>query len=161
MPVEADRKVFLVGEADRLVPQESSPEAANALLKLLEEPPANTWIIPTTTEQELVLPTIRCAPSRSGCRACRRRRPAFAPAGSDKADVDARALLERASWTRRRFRAKPQTGPGRHEEDSRIYSTPWPASSPGECESGPIATRPSGSAGARTSPDGAGRSAET
>jgi DNA polymerase-3 subunit delta' len=58
-PVEAARKVFLVGEADRLVPQESSPEAANALLKQLEEPPADTWIVLTATEPERVLPTIR------------------------------------------------------------------------------------------------------
>ena len=58
-PVEGSRKVFVVGEADRLVPQESSPEAANALLKFLEEPPADTWIVLTTTEPERVLPTIR------------------------------------------------------------------------------------------------------
>jgi DNA polymerase-3 subunit delta' len=58
-PVAGARKVFLLGEADRLVPQESSPESANALLKLLEEPPANTWILLTTTDAERVLPTIR------------------------------------------------------------------------------------------------------
>ena len=58
-PVEASRKVFVVGEAERLVPQESSPDAANALLKLLEEPPADSWIVLTTTEPERVLPTIR------------------------------------------------------------------------------------------------------
>ena len=33
-PAQASRKVFLVAEADRLVPQEASPEAANALLKV-------------------------------------------------------------------------------------------------------------------------------
>jgi DNA polymerase III subunit delta' len=58
-PVEAKRKVFVVGEADRLVPQESSPEAANALLKFLEEPPADTWVVLTATEPERVLPTMR------------------------------------------------------------------------------------------------------
>lgn len=58
-PVEGPRKVILLGHADRLVPQESSPEAANALLKLLEEPPASTWIILTTTDAGQVLPTIR------------------------------------------------------------------------------------------------------
>ena len=58
-PVEGRRKFFLVGDAERLVPQESSPDAANALLKLLEEPPADTWIVLTTTEPERVLPTIR------------------------------------------------------------------------------------------------------
>jgi len=53
------RRVFVLGEADRLVPQEASQEAANALLKFLEEPPANTWVVLTTTEAERVLPTIR------------------------------------------------------------------------------------------------------
>ena len=58
-PVQGGRKVFVLGEADRLVPQESSPEAANALLKFLEEPPVDTWVILTATEAERVLPTIR------------------------------------------------------------------------------------------------------
>jgi DNA polymerase-3 subunit delta' len=58
-PVQSKRKVFIVGEANRLVPQESSPEAANALLKLLEEPPADTIVLLTATEPEQVLPTIR------------------------------------------------------------------------------------------------------
>lgn len=58
-PVEGPRKVFVVGDAERLVTQESSPEAANALLKLLEEPPSDTWIMLTTPEPERVLPTIR------------------------------------------------------------------------------------------------------
>ncbi len=58
-PVEGRRKVFVLGEADRLVPQESSPEAANALLKFLEEPSPDTWVILTATEAERVLPTIR------------------------------------------------------------------------------------------------------
>jgi DNA polymerase-3 subunit delta' len=58
-PAAGKRKVFLVGEAERLVPQESSPEAANALLKLLEEPPADTWIILTCSDLGRVLGTIR------------------------------------------------------------------------------------------------------
>lgn len=58
-PAEGSRKVFVLGEAERLVPQESTPDAANALLKFLEEPPADTWIILTTPEAERVLPTIR------------------------------------------------------------------------------------------------------
>jgi DNA polymerase III delta prime subunit len=39
-----------------------TPEAQNALLKILEEPPANTIIIITTARKELILPTIisRC-----------------------------------------------------------------------------------------------------
>lgn len=58
-PAAGKRKVFLVGDAERLVPQESSPEAANALLKLLEEPPADTWIILTAADLGRVLGTIR------------------------------------------------------------------------------------------------------
>jgi DNA polymerase-3 subunit delta' len=58
-PVAGSRKVFLVGEADRLVPQEASPEAANALLKLLEEPPANSQFILTVVDPNRLLPTIR------------------------------------------------------------------------------------------------------
>ena len=52
-------KVFLVAEAERLVPQEANPEAANALLKLLEEPPADTVLILTTADPNRLLPTIR------------------------------------------------------------------------------------------------------
>ncbi len=57
--VEGGPRVFLIGHAERLVPQESSPEAANALLKLLEEPPPGCWFILTVTEARRLLPTIR------------------------------------------------------------------------------------------------------
>lgn len=58
-PFSGPRKVFIVGDADRLVVQEASQEAANALLKILEEPPSNTYIILTTPEPQALLPTIR------------------------------------------------------------------------------------------------------
>jgi DNA polymerase III subunit delta' len=58
-PVMGRRKVFIVAEADRLVPQESSPEAANALLKLLEEPPGDSQFILTVVDANRLLPTIR------------------------------------------------------------------------------------------------------
>ena len=58
-PVSGRRKVFVVAEADRLVPQESSPEAANALLKLLEEPPGDSQFLLTTVDVNRLLPTIR------------------------------------------------------------------------------------------------------
>jgi DNA polymerase-3 subunit delta' len=57
--VEGGRRVFIIGEADRLVPQESSPEAANATLKLLEEPPRGALFLLTTLDPRRVLPTIR------------------------------------------------------------------------------------------------------
>ena len=58
-PAMARRKIFVVGNADRMVPQASSPDAANAFLKLLEEPPEDTTIILTTSEPGALLPTIR------------------------------------------------------------------------------------------------------
>jgi DNA polymerase-3 subunit delta' len=57
--VEGGRRVFIVGDAERLVPQESSQEAANALLKLLEEPPAGSLFVLTTVDPRRLLPTIR------------------------------------------------------------------------------------------------------
>jgi DNA polymerase-3 subunit delta' len=58
-PAMGRRKVFVVGDADRMVAQEGSDQAANAFLKLLEEPPANTTILLTTSEPGALLPTIR------------------------------------------------------------------------------------------------------
>ena len=58
-PAMARRKVFVIGDAERMVPQAANPEAANALLKLLEEPPADTTFILTSSEPGALLPTIR------------------------------------------------------------------------------------------------------
>jgi DNA polymerase III subunit delta' len=58
-PAIARRKVFVIGDAERMTPQEGSEFAANAFLKLLEEPPANTVIILTSSEPGALLPTIR------------------------------------------------------------------------------------------------------
>lgn len=58
-PALARRKVFVVGDAERMVSQEGSDQAANAFLKLLEEPPADTTLILTSSEPGALLPTIR------------------------------------------------------------------------------------------------------
>jgi DNA polymerase-3 subunit delta' len=58
-PSEGPVQVFVIGDAEYLVPQEASPEAANAILKLLEEPPDATRIIMTSSEPGRLLPTIR------------------------------------------------------------------------------------------------------
>jgi len=58
-PAIAKRKFFLIGDAERMVPQEGSEQAANAFLKLLEEPPADTTIVLTSSEAGALLPTIR------------------------------------------------------------------------------------------------------
>ena len=57
--VEGGPRVFILAEADRLIAQEASQEAANALLKLLEEPPAGSVFVLTTVEPRRLLPTMR------------------------------------------------------------------------------------------------------
>ena len=66
--VEGGARVFIIGEADRLISQEASPEAANALLKLLEEPPPGSVFVLTTVEPKRLLPTTlsRAVPVRLG-----------------------------------------------------------------------------------------------
>ena len=56
---EGGARVFILAEADRLIAQESSQEAANALLKLLEEPPAGSLFVLTTVEPRRLLSTMR------------------------------------------------------------------------------------------------------
>jgi len=58
-PSMGERQVFVIGDAEKLTPQESSQEAANALLKLLEEPPPGTVLVLTSSEPGALLATIR------------------------------------------------------------------------------------------------------
>ena len=58
-PALSKRKVFVIGDAERMVTQEGGEHGANAFLKLLEEPPADTNIILTSSEPGALLPTIR------------------------------------------------------------------------------------------------------
>lgn len=58
-PALGQRAVFIVGEAETMVPQASSPAAANAFLKLLEEPPRDTFFILTSPRPGALLPTVR------------------------------------------------------------------------------------------------------
>jgi len=58
-PAMAKRKVMILGDADRMIAQEGSDQAANALLKLLEEPLPDTTLILTSSEPGALLPTIR------------------------------------------------------------------------------------------------------
>lgn len=56
-PVEGDAKFFLIEDAHRVTLQ-----AQNALLKTLEEPPGNSYIVLTTVNLRAILPTVvsRC-----------------------------------------------------------------------------------------------------
>ena len=58
-PALAARKVYVVGEAERMVLRDGAEEAAGAFLKLLEEPPARATMILTTAEPGALIPTIR------------------------------------------------------------------------------------------------------
>ena len=58
-PAMARRKIFVIGDAERMGFQEGSEYAANAFLKLLEEPPDDTTVIITSSEPGALLPTIR------------------------------------------------------------------------------------------------------
>lgn len=58
-PAMGPRQVFIIGDSELLVPQEASEEAANALLKVLEEPPPATTFILTAADPEALLPTVR------------------------------------------------------------------------------------------------------
>ena len=58
-PALGARKIYIVGESERMVLREGAEEAAGSFLKLLEEPPAKANIILTTSEPGSLLPTIR------------------------------------------------------------------------------------------------------
>jgi DNA polymerase III subunit delta' len=53
------KQLFILADAEELVAQEASQEAANALLKILEEPPEGTWFVLTSSEPGRLLDTIR------------------------------------------------------------------------------------------------------
>lgn len=57
-PAMGQRKVFIVGDAERLIPQLGADAAANAMLKALEEPPADTVFVLTAADSEALLPTV-------------------------------------------------------------------------------------------------------
>src|SRR2546426_1266277 len=58
-PAFGRRKVVVIGDAERLVPQTGAEAAANALLKALEEPPADTVFVLTSSEPDALLPTLQ------------------------------------------------------------------------------------------------------
>ncbi len=53
-PYEGRSRVFIIHDADRM-----SHDAANALLKVLEEPPPNVFILLLSDNPEAILPTVR------------------------------------------------------------------------------------------------------
>jgi len=53
-PLSARRRVFIVADAEKM-----TGDAANSLLKILEEPPSSSHIILVTSNAHLILPTIK------------------------------------------------------------------------------------------------------
>lgn len=51
---ESNKQVFIICDAEKM-----HPNAANALLKVIEEPQSESWIFLLTNQEELVLPTIK------------------------------------------------------------------------------------------------------
>ena len=115
--VEGGPRVFILGEADRLIAQESSQEAANALLKLLEEPPAGSLFLLTTVEARRLLPTMRsrAVPIRLGRLTDAEvggflkahLKPAPSHQGAGAAGVAGRGFHRRGAQHRRRFGQGP------------------------------------------------------
>src|SRR5438093_452530 len=56
-PAMGRGKVFIIGDAERLVPQPGAEAAANALLKALEEPPQDTVFVLTTAQPDPLMTT--------------------------------------------------------------------------------------------------------
>lgn len=102
-PALAQRKVYVLGDAERMVLREGAEEAAGAFLKLLEEPPPRTTVILTTSEPGGLIPTIRS-------RVVAVRVPPLAPAESDA--VLAEPAMQEA--------VKAMGGPSSREEQRRI-----------------------------------------
>jgi DNA polymerase-3 subunit delta' len=102
-PALAARKVYVIGEAERMVLREGAEESAGAFLKLLEEPPLRANVILTSSEPGALIPTIRS-------RLVAIRVPALGPA-----DVDA-VLAEPAM----REAVKAIGGPASPDEQRRV-----------------------------------------
>jgi DNA polymerase-3 subunit delta' len=59
LPALGARKIYVLGDADRLVVRDDAEYAAGAFLKLLEEPPPRATIVLTSSEPGALIPTIR------------------------------------------------------------------------------------------------------
>lgn len=111
-PREASCRVFLIDPADRM-----NPEAQNALLKTLEEPPGRTFLILVASRPHLLLPTVRSrcyAVGLAPIRAAELAR-ALEGRGVPRAEAIARAALARGRPGRALSLDLDQVGPRRDE----------------------------------------------
>ncbi len=114
-PAMARRKVFIIGDAERMVSQEGSDQAANAFLKLLEEPPADTTVILTSSEPGASAAD-RSLPRDRGARAAADgRRDEGVRGGQERSLRSSTCRRSPPSWSRRRRErrgASPSATPG-------------------------------------------------
>lgn len=138
-PALAARKIYILGEAERMVVRDDAEEAAGAFLKLLEEPPSRATLILTTSEPGALIPTIRsrlvsvrvpalAAPEVDAVLAEPAMREAVSAAGGPASATEQRrlaagapgALLSGAEWgealTRARRMLDAATGRDRKEQ---------------------------------------------
>ena len=57
-PAMGPWSIFVIGRAEQMVSQQASQEAANAFLKLLEEPPDGVYVFLTSSRPRALLPTV-------------------------------------------------------------------------------------------------------
>lgn len=106
-PFSARRRVVIVADAHAL-----NPEAGNALLKMLEEPPADTILILTARQRSDLLPTIV-----SRCRHLR-----FAPLG---ADILAGLLVQTRSMAPQRAATIAEAAGGSYTKALALADAQW------------------------------------
>ena len=128
-PAMGRRKVFIIGDAERLIPQLGTEVAANALLKALEEPPANSVIIITAADPNALLPTIisRVVLVRVA-RIADSDVTAFAQQTlgiSDKAELAQRVTAAEGSIGKLFAMAPSRTGQSAEDQAARFLDAPW------------------------------------
>ncbi|MBW3552960.1 MAG: hypothetical protein KY466_05595 [Gemmatimonadetes bacterium] len=126
-PAMAARQVFIVGDAELLTPQEASEEAANAFLKILEEPPTATTFILTAADPEALLPTLRSRLLPVRLRALPDHEVAAYIRGRTDADPDRARLAARLGQGSigRALAFLPRDGEPSHAEGIRLAARAW------------------------------------
>ena len=127
-PAMGNRKVFVVGDAERLIPQLGTEVAANALLKALEEPPADSVVILTAADPNALLATIlsRVVLVRVA-RIADSDVTAFAQqalAIRDKDELSQRVTAAEGSIGKLFATNAPRSGDGQHDQAARFLDAP-------------------------------------